>query len=210
MDGTRLELKIREVGPWSMNSYVLVCPTTMESVLVDPGAEPDTLTEMLAGTKPAAILITHSHIDHIEALDEMRSRLQVPVMSHSGPHSEDIQINANRHLKDGDRVSIGSRSLRVYYAPGHVEDQICFALEDDNRVIVGDTIFEGGPGKTWSPESFRTTLKTIENVILPWPDDTICYPGHGSYFRLGDHREEIEAFLAKDHGDFFGDATWDM
>jgi glyoxylase-like metal-dependent hydrolase (beta-lactamase superfamily II) len=87
---------------------------------------------------------------------------------------------------------------------------LCFALEGDPRVVVGDTIFEGGPGKTWSAEDFQTTLQTLRQVILAWPDETVCYPGHGPHFRLGDRRAAIEAFLRKDHGEFCGDATWDM
>ena len=83
-------------------------------------------------------------------------------------------------------------------------------IKEDHYAIVGDTIFEGGPGKTWSPEGFRTTLKTLQNVVLSWPDKTICYPGHGPSFRLKDKRKYIEAFLGKDHGAFFGDATWEM
>jgi glyoxylase-like metal-dependent hydrolase (beta-lactamase superfamily II) len=53
-------------------------------------------------------------------------------------------------------------------------------------------------------------LKTLRNVVLPWPDETVCYPGHGPSFRLGDQRAAIEAFVGKDHGRFFGDAAWDM
>lgn len=201
---------MREVGPWPMNAYSLVCPTTMDSVLIDPGAEPDGLSDLLKGTNPTAILITHSHFDHIDRLDEMRKRLNVPVAAHSGPHSDGIELSADRHLVDGDVVTVGNHELRVYYAPGHIDDQICFSLADDFRAIVGDTIFDGGPGKTWSTAGFRTTLITLRDVVLPWPDDTICYPGHGPSFRLGDRRRSIETFLAKDHGDFFGDATWDM
>jgi glyoxylase-like metal-dependent hydrolase (beta-lactamase superfamily II) len=81
---------------------------------------------------------------------------------------------------------------------------------DDNRIIVGDTIFEGGPGHTSSPKAFQTTLRTLRNIILTWPDETVCYPGHGASFRLGDKRAAIEAFLSKDHGALFGDATWEM
>jgi glyoxylase-like metal-dependent hydrolase (beta-lactamase superfamily II) len=57
---------------------------------------------------------------------------------------------------------------------------------------------------------FRTTRQTLRTVVLSWPDETICYPGHGSEFRLGDKRAAIEAFLSKDFGEFYGDATWDM
>ncbi len=76
----RLELRTREVGPWPMNTFVLVCPTTNESVLIDPGAEPEALEEMLAGSRPVAILLTHTHPDHVGALEEMRGRLNVPLM----------------------------------------------------------------------------------------------------------------------------------
>lgn len=206
----KMILQMAEVGPWPMNTYALICPTTGQSVLFDPGAEPDKLAAMLAGSTPVAILITHTHFDHINALDEMRRRLAVPVMAHPGPHSDGLTLNADRHLDTGDAVQVGDHTLRVYHAPGHIPDQICFAIENDHRIIVGDAIFEGGPGRTWSAEDFKTTLNTLREVILPWPDDSLCYPGHGPSFRLGDKRPAIEAFVNKDHGDFFGDATWEM
>jgi hydroxyacylglutathione hydrolase len=205
-----MELLTRAVGPWPVNSYALVCPATRQSVLIDPGADPDALQEMLADTQPVAILITHTHPDHVGALDEMRARLNVPVMAHPGPHFEDMPLSADRWLNHGDVVRVGEHSLRVYHTPGHIGDMICFALASDLRIIVGDTIFEGGPGKTWSVQDFQTTLRTLRDIILAWPDEMVCYPGHGPPFRLGDKRTAIKTFLDKDHGDFFGDATWEM
>ncbi len=208
---SQLKLVTRQVGPWGMNTYALICPDSHQSVLIDPGDDPEILQEMLGSSRPVAILLTHTHVDHIGALPAMREALAVPVMGNDGPHEpggKDIQ--ADRWLRDGDTVSVGEHTLRAVYAPGHIGDQICFVLVDDNRVIVGDTIFDGGPGRTWTSDGFKTTLETLRNVVLPWPDDTACYPGHGPHFRLGDRRSQIEAFLAKDHGDFFGDATWDM
>ena len=198
-----MELRCRAVGPWSMNAYVLVCPQTRASVLVDPGDEPETLVELLAGTQATGILVTHAHPDHIGALAEMRRRLQVPVMAHGGG-----AIQADHKLFGGERLTVGRQHLVVHAAPGHTRDQICFGVEDNHDMIVGDTVFDGGPGKTWSPEDFQTTLKTLRQVVLAWPDNTICHPGHGAAFRLGDIRGAVEGFLAKDHGQFCGDATW--
>lgn len=205
-----MKLVTRQVGPWQMNTYALICTNTGKSVLIDPGADPHILTEMLAGTNPVAILLTHSHGDHIGALSEMRERLDVPLLAHAGPHMGDVNLNPERTLSAGDRVQLGDHFLDIYETPGHINDQICFSIENDPRIIVGDTIFEGGPGKTWSSEQFQESLVTLREIVLSWPDDSICYPGHGPSFRLGDLRPDIEAFLAKDHGDYYGDATWDM
>jgi hydroxyacylglutathione hydrolase len=203
-----LELRHRHVGPWQMNTYALICPATKQSVIFDPGADPDSLTEMLADSNPIAILLTHTHPDHVGALAAMQERLGVPLLAH--PNATNRAITADRWLEQGDTVHVGEHMLNVIYTPGHIDDQICFALANDQRIVVGDTIFAGGPGKTWSREGFQTTLHTLRTVVLAWPDDTLCYPGHGPSFRLGDIRAQVEAFVAKDHGDFYGDAEWRM
>ncbi len=204
-----LEIRMKTVGPWPMNSYVFVCPLTHHSVLIDPGADPTALSELLDGTIPQAILLTHTHADHLGALDAMRKHLGVPLLAHPGPHVEDLVLDTDRLLADGDVVHGGEGELQVYATPGHTVDMLCFADANSWRTVLGDTLFAGGPGKTWSADGFRTTVQTLRDVVLHWPDDAVCYPGHGPAFRLGDLRKSIAAFIARDHGDFFGDAIWD-
>lgn len=205
-----IDLISRSVGAWAMNAYVLVCTETHQSVLIDPGAEPDSLEEMMAGTTPVAILITHSHPDHIGALDEMRHRLDVPVMAHPGLPPDNRNLSADRWLADGDGLPVGRQHLQVHHTPGHTRDQVCFAVQDSDAIIVGDTLFPGGPGMTRSHQDFETTRHTLLTRVLTWPDSSICYPGHGDCFKLGEIRLAVEAFLEKDHGSFFGHASWEM
>jgi hydroxyacylglutathione hydrolase len=202
----KMLLRVRPVGPWQENAHVWVCPASMQSVLIDPGAEPRALDALLDGKRPVAILLTHSHPDHTGALKDMRFRLRVPVMAHPAFAGETI----DRALADGDTIVVDKHRLKACHTPGHTPDQICISVEEDDRIVVGDTVFEGGPGKTWTPEDFHTTLDTLQRVVLAWPDDTRCYPGHGGPFRLGDIRSAMESFISKNHGRFYGDATWGM
>jgi glyoxylase-like metal-dependent hydrolase (beta-lactamase superfamily II) len=203
-----LILKVASVGPWPMNAYALICPQTGQSVLIDPGAEPDTLSAMLADTTPGAILLTHAHADHIGALDEMKARLNVPVYMH--PADSPMGVSADMWFADGSIFTLGEYTLGVIHTPGHTLGMISIMLPD-GRAIVGDTIFKGGPGKTWAPQYFMVTLNTLRNIVFQWPDDTECFPGHGPSFRIGDERPAFEAFLKRQHPDeLCGDVTWEM
>ncbi len=198
-----------EVGPWPMNAYALVCPQTSASVLVDPGADPERLLAMLEGTQPVALILTHTHRDHIGALEEMRALLHVPLYAHPGPHANDLHLELDAHLHHDATLNIGEGQVRIYATPGHCADQVSLAVVGGEAILVGDTLFAGGPGRTWSARDFQTSLATLRTVVLPWPDTAHCYPGHGPSFRLGEVRPLIEQFLARQHlADFYGHAEW--
>ena len=203
---TPLILKTASVGPWPMNTYALICSDTGQSVLIDPGAEPDKLAAMLVDSTPVAILLTHAHSDHIGALAEMREQLNVPVFIH--PADSHMGVMADEWFADGDTFTLGQHTLHIIHTPGHTPGMVTLMLPD-HRAIVGDTIFQGGPGKTWSPHYFKVTMDTMRNIVFTWPDDTICYPGHGPAFRLGDERPAFEAFVQRgQYEGLFGDVSW--
>ena len=203
----KLILKSASVGPWPMNTYALICPQTRQSVLIDPGAEPDTLAEMLVDTTAVAILLTHAHMDHIGALDEMKTRLNVPVFMH--PADIPMGVSPDKEFADGDTFTLGAFTLQVIHTPGHTKGMVTLMLPDP-RAIVGDTIFEGGPGRTWSATDFATTMETMRNIVFQWPDEMECFPGHGPSFFIGDERAAFEAFRQRSHpADLQGDVTWE-
>jgi glyoxylase-like metal-dependent hydrolase (beta-lactamase superfamily II) len=125
-----------------------------------------------------------------------------------GPYYEGATLAVDRLLSEGDEIRFGYSSLVARRTPGHVPEEMCFEIVRDPRVLVGDTVFAGGPGHTETPEAFCETLGTLGSVVLSWSDDTICLPGHGEAFALGRIRADIERFLARDHGAFHGDAVW--
>ena len=90
----------------------------------------------------------------------MMARLNVPLMANDGPH--ETPTAKKRPLLAGSETVTQSKSASQLSTsstpPGHIGDQICFAIQDDHRIVVGDTIFEGGPGRTWSHDGF------LENV----------------------------------------------
>ncbi len=206
VEDDQIQIEKLQLGPFDTNAYVLVCRQTRESVLVDAPAEAGTIAGRLAGTKPRYILLTHSHMDHIGALSELRSRLGIPLAAHS-EDARSLPVPPEIRLNDGDTVSFGDIRLEVLHTPGHTTGSLCF--KTGKYLLSGDTIFPGGPGHTNSPADFKQIIESLVSKIFTLDDDTELYPGHGEPTVLKKEKAEFAVFASRPHDpSLCGDVLW--
>jgi glyoxylase-like metal-dependent hydrolase (beta-lactamase superfamily II) len=154
------------------------------------------------------ILITHGHMDHVGALAEIKAAAGVQVYLHPADANR-FDLPYDISLEDMDLIQVGELKIRPIHTPGHTPGLTCFDL-GDQRIIVGDTIFIGGPGKTWSANEFAITMKTMQEIVFAWPNETEFFPGHGPAGKIGQERPAYEAFVARGwSADLYGDVTWE-
>ncbi len=201
-----IQIERLELGPFGTNAYIVVCPRTRESVLIDTPAEANKIRRRLEGTNPKYILLTHNHMDHLGAFAELRTALKVPVAAHTAD-TGNLPSPPEILLSDGDTVQVGNITLEVLHTPGHTPGSLCF--KSGRYLISGDTIFPGGPGKTRTPDDFRQIINSITKKIFTMPDDTQIYPGHGDSTSVKQAKDEFAVFSSRPHNlNLCGDVLW--
>ena len=158
-------------------SYLLTCLETITSVIVDASLELIRL-QPFQKSKPKAILITHSHHDHIRYVSEyIKAYPEIKIIGH--PKSKLNNISKINFLPTNDYsiYKVGNLNIRTIHTPGHYYDSVCFLVE--NIIFTGDTLFVGRTGRTLSIGSNVSDLyKSVYKKLLKLPGDTIIYPGH--------------------------------
>ena len=157
-------------------SYILKCMRNNIEIIIDPAIKPDIIIPSLK-TSPVAILVTHTHMDHISYLDEYLSIYpKIKVVGH--PNSTIISLKDNFiPVNDNSLINIGNLNIKIIHTPGHYFDSICYYLQ--NIIFTGDTLFVGRTGRTVDKKSdIEKLYDSVYNKILPLPSDTIIYPGH--------------------------------
>lgn len=196
-------------GPLQANCYFLTCITTRQTMLVDPGSEPERILAHVRqlGTDVALIVHTHGHFDHIAATERVLAGLprRVPIAAHMadaylyepaarqkgaefGYDVPDSLETPDVTLVDGARVTVGELRLRVIHTPGHTPGSICLA-HGDTFVLSGDTLFRRGIGRTDLPGGDEDAIyESIATRLYPLPLAMEVYPGHGPATTIDEER----------------------
>lgn len=194
------------LGLYGTNSYIVSCPATGATVLIDTPGSPQEILKALSERRPIYILITHTHLDHLEALDELRKVLKSPVAVHPADAPR-LSFTPDKLLEDGEVIQVGELRLTVLHTPGHTPGSVCFLIP--GHLFSGDTLFPNGPGKTATPHDFQCIVESIKGKLFTLPDETFVYPGHGEGTQLGREKALFAEFTRRSHPpDLCGDVLW--
>jgi hydroxyacylglutathione hydrolase len=194
------KIKRFEVGPLPTNCYAVE-----RRYLVDPGGMNPSLEQFLSEVENLeAILLTHSHWDHIAGINQVLERfpdcrilchseefdmLSDPDKNFSQMSGETVEFEADAPIESS-RLPVGDDSLDVLFTPGHSPGGVSLYWESEQAVLSGDALFKGGIGRTDLPGSDRERLdESLREVLLALPDETDVFPGHGPPSTIGREKE---------------------
>lgn len=192
-------------GVFAENCYLVVDEQASECAIVDPGEEAGLILHKVkeTGAKPVAIWLTHAHLDHVLGVPNIAEETGASVWLHPGdrPLYDAVPDQAgwfglaappglpapDRQMVHGERLQVGELRFDVRHAPGHSPGSVC--LLGPGVVFSGDVLFAGSIGRADLPGGdFETLIASIERELLPLPDDTIVYSGHGPETTIGRER----------------------
>jgi glyoxylase-like metal-dependent hydrolase (beta-lactamase superfamily II) len=200
METPMLKLETFAVGPLGCNCSLLWDAESATGVVVDPGGEGPRIARRVAelGFRVTALLHSHAHFDHVGATRELQELWQCPAYLHEGDGflldnldlqtgmfgMEAIRRPETTALNAGDQ----HLGLATLHTPGHTPGSCCFhgAFERGAVVLAGDTLFQGGVGRTdlWGG-SWDQLEASVQRELYPLADATLVIPGHGPATTIG-------------------------
>jgi hydroxyacylglutathione hydrolase len=200
----RLHVEVTADRRFGTNSYLVEDEETHDAVVIDSNLEPDLIVELAKsrGSKIKAIILTHTDLDHIAGLHELREAFgDVPIAVHDaerevveegkplrrefGPIA--TQVDNVVRLVEGEEFRAGSLEFEVLHTPGHSPGGVSFKI--DGYLFTGDALFAGSVGRSdFANSDGRALIDGIKARLLSQPDDTIVYSGHGPATTIGRER----------------------
>jgi glyoxylase-like metal-dependent hydrolase (beta-lactamase superfamily II) len=193
-------------NPFQENTYV-VYNDQKEAFIIDPGCytriEQKQLLEFIKdhALTPKGLLNTHCHLDHVFGNQLIADTFNLPAIFHK---NEQVVLDrlaeastkwgipcnsytgAIQYIENGDTLSLGEEQFSILLTPGHSPGSVCFYHKEQAIIIGGDLIFKDGVGRTDLPGSNPNDLiKSIQDVILPLPENITIYSGHGPATTIG-------------------------
>ncbi|MBI1350743.1 MAG: MBL fold metallo-hydrolase [Actinomycetales bacterium] len=202
-------------GSWATNCYVVATGPGEPCLIIDPGQDSiDGVHEIIREHRlaPAAVLLTHGHIDHVWSVAPLSSEFDVPALIHADdryrlvdPAGSSIAAARDQLLAmtknaleltepsdvrlfaDQETVDLAGITLTVRHAPGHTEGSVVFELTE--VMFSGDVLFAGSIGRTDLPGGDHARMiDSLRRVIVPARDDLVVLPGHGPQTTIGDEK----------------------
>jgi glyoxylase-like metal-dependent hydrolase (beta-lactamase superfamily II) len=205
-----MKIETFPVGPLGCNCSILIDPASSSALVIDPGGDFDKIRARLtsAGATVAAIVHTHTHIDHVGASAPLQRWSGAPARIHEAdrflydmlgvqaamlgmPVPESCEMQGD--LDDDVAVRAGAIELRVIHTPGHTPGSVSFvATTPDGAVaFTGDTLFRRGIGRTdlWGGDS-TLIFQSLRKKLFSLGDATHVVTGHGPSTTIGEERRE--------------------
>jgi hydroxyacylglutathione hydrolase len=197
------------VGPLQENCWVI--EEGARAIVVDPGDEAERLIEELEGLAVDAILLTHTHFDHVGAVAALARHTGAPVFC---PATEVFilqEINAyvfpgygpyepydpEETIEGGEHLTLAGLEIDVLFTPGHSPGHVSFSISDHQLLLSGDVLFQSSIGRTDLPGGDHERLmESIAMLLDTLPDDTRVLPGHMGVTTLGRERHTNPFLLA--------------
>ncbi len=202
------------VGQVAENCFVIRRDGADRGVIVDPGEEAERILAVVdeLGIGIDAILLTHTHFDHIGAVAPVARatgapvycpELEVPVLRDImafvpwpgfGPYES---YEADETVAGGETLELAGMTIEVVFTPGHSPGHVTYAIRDEGALFSGDVLFQGSVGRVDLPGGdWPTLLESIRGLVDGFPEETTVYPGHMGITTLGAERA-TNPFLAE-------------